>query len=230
MNIVDAAILVVLLLVSIVGVAKGFIRELSSIIAWVLAGIASLWDIPMLQTFMRAHFDSAFVADIIAGVFVCVIAFTIVSLIGTICSGFIRGTVISPLDRFLGAVLCVAKWIFLISCLEISVNFFISRDEMHSEVKQSVLAKVIYDLSDWILSVLPNDLKQFLDELSYRKIIDITNDATTTKETVKNLGTLSTKVIDNVADGVYTNEQKDQLNKVLEFQKKQNDEPEEDAN
>lgn len=103
---------------------------------------------------------------------------------------------------------------------------------MHSTVKQSALVKVIYELSDWILSVLPNELKQFLDELSYRKVVDVAHETDTAiKETVKDLGTLSTKSVNDVVGGEYTVEQNDQLNRVLEAQsQKQNYETEVDTN
>lgn len=221
MNSIDLFILGIMLLTALIGASKGFIRELSSIMAWILAGIATFWDIPVLRTFMRSHFETAFVADIIAGVFVFVIAFTIVSLIGTMCSSFIRGTMISPIDRSLGSLLGGTKGFFIISCVELFAVCFIPRNEMPAQVQQSSFIGYVYELSDWIRAALPQEIRQFFDELAYKNNSSYSYKEETSvaenDEKIKELAILSPKTItEDTTGGVYTEDQKDHLNRVLD--------------
>ncbi|MDR1907611.1 MAG: CvpA family protein [Holosporales bacterium] len=215
MNTVDFVILGVMLISVIIGFAKGFIRELSSILAWILAGIATFWDIPMLRTFMRAHFDTVFIADVAAVAFACIIAFTIVSFIGTICSGFVRGTFISPLDRFFGAALSGCKCVFLLSCIEIGTGFFVPRNALPDKIVQSSLIGIIYYVSDQLQKALPPKIQSLFKEFSNQKGVVEESVPNENNPEVENLGKLEPKKPDDSSSGVYTDDQIDQLNRVI---------------
>ncbi|MDR0630988.1 MAG: CvpA family protein [Holosporales bacterium] len=215
MNSVDLIIIGVMSIALIVGFSKGFIRELSSILAWVLAGIATFWDFPLLRTFMRAHFDTAFIADIIASVFVCVIAFTIVSFIGTVCAGFIRGTVISPVDRTFGAILGMAKYALVLGAIELVAHIFVPRASMPDQIIQSSFIRFIHYVSDCLQTALPNELQAFLHEFSGAKPVPDESAIIVDETEVKELGTLEPKSVTGAVGGGYTSDQNDQLNRIL---------------
>lgn len=166
LNTLDLCLMGAMGITALIGLSRGFIRELSSIMAWILAGIATFWDIPILQALMKAHIASAFIADIVAALLVFVIAFAIVSLVGTICANFIRGTTVSPIDRLFGTLLGATKGFFLLSCTELVVNCFWPRQEMPEIVQKSFLMPPIVQLSDGIRSVLPREMQIFLNEFS----------------------------------------------------------------
>ncbi|MDR1208612.1 MAG: CvpA family protein [Holosporales bacterium] len=219
MNSVDLIIIVAMSISLIVGFSKGFIRELSSILAWVLAGIATFWDFPLLRTFMRSHFETSIVADIIASVFVCVIAFTIVSLIGTVCAGFIRGTIISPIDRAFGAILSMAKYALILGAVEVATSVFVPRTSMPDQVIQSSLIRVIYYISDCIQAALPCELQIFMREFSGPKSAQEETSIIMDDAELKELATLEPKAVDGSAGGRYTSDQIDQLNRVISSSK-----------
>ena len=221
MNIVDIFIIVAVLITTIIGITRGFIKELSSITAWVLAGVATFWDIPILRTFMRSKFSSVLVSDVLTGVSAFVIAFVIVSLIGTICAGMIRGTVISSIDRSFGSILGAAKGVLLISCIEIISGSFISREEMPDQVKQSFFANYyIYKVSDFVYELLPAQITSYLDDIKAKNSMfssqykEEKRDSIVSDEDLENLGTLKTKKIENNNES-YTRQQIDKLNSVL---------------
>jgi membrane protein required for colicin V production len=217
MNTVDLVIAGMMLLSLIIGFAKGFIRELSSILAWILAGVATFWDFPILRTFMRAHFDTELIADTLASVFVCIIAFTIVSFIGTICAGFIRGTVISPIDRTFGAILSAGKGAFVLGCIEIVSGIFVQRASMPDQVVQSSLMRFIYYISDGLQSAIPSGLRAFMNDFIAQKgATDENFDNSSEDSDVKELGTLAPKTVNSAPGGKYTDDQRDQLNRVIQ--------------
>lgn len=165
-NTVDLALVGAMGVTALIGLSRGFIRELASILAWVLAGVVTFWDIPILQALMKAHLSSAFMADVVAGLLVFVIAFAIVSLVGTLCANFIRGATVSPVDRLFGVCLGAAKGFFLLGCIELMVVCFLPRSEMPEMMRKSFLMPFVAEISDGIRSVLPKELQVFLDEMS----------------------------------------------------------------
>lgn len=228
MNTIDFFILATMGITALIGVSRGFIRELSSIMAWILACIATFWDIPLLSGFMRSHFESVFIANIVAGILVFVIAFIIVSLIGTLCAGFVRGTFISPIDRLFGSIVGGVKGFIIISCVELAAVCFIARDEMPAQIQQSNFMPYVYNCSDWIRSILPFKIRHFLDELTYKNgsiksnsMIEHQNEPakeTKTNEVsdkLKELSTLTPKASEEI-EANYTPNQKDKLNQLIE--------------
>ncbi|MDR1597391.1 MAG: CvpA family protein [Holosporales bacterium] len=218
MNTVDFAILGVISISGIIGFAKGFVRELSSILAWILAGVATFWDIPFLRTFMQAHFETAFIANIVAIVLACVIAFTIVSFIGTVCAGFIRGTILSPIDRIFGALLSSGKCVLLLSCVEIATGFFVTREAVPDSIAQSTLIVWIYYVSDQLQKAMPEKVQTFIKDFANQKSIPDDNfaDISNSDPEVENLGTLAPKTPDDLTSGAYTSDQRDRLNIVIQ--------------
>lgn len=233
MNTVDFCVLSAIGITALIGIARGFIRELSSIMAWVLAGVATFWDVPFVNAFMRSHFESSFLADIITTVAVFLIAFIIVSLIGTVCASFIRGSMISPIDRLFGALLGSTKGIILISCLELISVCFVARNEMPSMIQQSVLIPYIYNLSDFVRSTLPDKARNFLDDLTYKNgsmtlaQAQASRPVSPAKEGGDKLKELSTLIPKNPAgeEGSYTQTQQAHLNKILEKEVEQTEPP-----
>lgn len=228
----------ILLVTLAVGVSRGFIREVTSVLAWILAGIATFWDIPLLRTFMASHFSSVLIADAMAAVVAFVIAFTIISLIGTVCASLVRGSFISPLDRGLGALAGILKGVVLLSGLEIVVSCFVPRTAMPEAVRSGYLMPIIYQVSDFIYAQLPASAKEHLGRLAKQNLSLMASspasgsktstesnssaqpekkpeEPTKPTEAVKELGQLEPKA-EASPGGLYTEDQNERLNRVME--------------
>ncbi|GHS92881.1 hypothetical protein AGMMS49949_05510 [Alphaproteobacteria bacterium] len=220
MNPIDLSLLGALLLMGILGFSRGFIGELSRILAWILALVATFWDIPLLQTFVRARLESRFVADIVVSGLVFIIAFTIISLIGSLCSGLIRGTVISPLDRVLGCVLGAAKCAFLLSCLSIMATCFLPLSEMPDFIQKSSLVPYVIQTGDTIQKLLPKSLQNFLEELT-KKHEGSTEKILENGEAVEGLAKLEPKKMEGEEGAAYSKEQSTSLDHFVEYAQKE---------
>ncbi|MDR0632575.1 MAG: CvpA family protein [Holosporales bacterium] len=199
MNIVDVFLLGIVFVTLLIGFWRGFIREFSSIMAWILAGVATFWDIPILRTFIRSKIESALISDVITGVCVFIIAFVIISLIGTICAGFVRGTILSPIDRSLGGMLGGAKGAFLICSASIIAECFVLRSEMPELVAKSfVMNFYVYGMSDALYPFLPEPVREYLTKLRNNnfaplEVVPKSNNGAS-NEDVEVLGTLKPKI------------------------------------
>lgn len=227
MAIFDLSVLGFLLITLAVGVSRGFIREVSSVLAWILAGIATFWDFPLLKSFTRTHIDMPLVADAVAMIAVFVIAFTIISLIGTVCANLVRGTLISPVDRTLGAVAGLLKGVVLLGVLEILVSCFLPRSSLPRSVQKTLCKPFIDTVGDAIRQCLPEVIQNQLNSLHKALASPASSlpapaqeglkseGMTTVSDKVKALGELEPRP-ETSPGGVYTEEQKEQLNRFVE--------------
>ncbi len=236
MGVFDFSLCFFLLVTLAVGVSRGFIREVSSILAWILAGVATFWDIPLLRSYMATHIETTLVANAVAALAAFVIAFTIVSLIGTVCASLVRGTLISPLDRMLGAAVGVLKGVFLLGGLEILASCFIPRSSMPKVItEESFLSPALFAFSDWLRPRLPEAILCHLDRLQQQNVAlgpsaPISQSSSTEsqhpeapvstekQERIKTQGELKPKeILDDAKaiEGAFTKEQNKQLDEFL---------------
>lgn len=234
MNSFDFFIVCVVFFTAALGAWRGCIKEIASIMAWVLAGVATFWDIPMLRTFMLDRCKTPFVAELLAGVVVFVIAFIIISLIGSICSNFIKKTLISPVDRIFGSVVGAGKGVFLFCCIEMLSLCFIARNETPQLIKNSTLIDFIYEGSDLIRSFLPEKIRNYIDDFTKKHNLNFeTGEGITNEETkseakenseIREIGEPKTKTDSSAEDAVYTVQQNNKLNMLIDEEKNKSEE------
>ncbi|HIU74007.1 MAG TPA: CvpA family protein [Candidatus Aphodousia faecipullorum] len=104
MNELDWAIVIVLALSTIVGVARGVIREILSIVGWVIGIVFALKYSTELADKIPLESLGPAVRTIIAAVLICVVCVFAIGLLGTILRKMLEAANISAEDRILGSV------------------------------------------------------------------------------------------------------------------------------
>lgn len=229
MNTVDICFVSVLGLTALVGVARGFLREFASVLAWVLACVAVFWVGPFVCAFVRSHVDSAFVADILSSVSLFFLVLVLVSLINTLCVGMTRGVLISPVDRLLGCVLGVLKGCVVLACIDLVSSCFVAREEI-GLMQESALAPYVYHMSGALRAILPTKVQILLDDLARRNSAMSFGSGVAAAQgqkpeagsaeeeaMLKHFGSLSPKASEG-ADANYTPAQQGQLDKIVSNQ------------
>jgi membrane protein required for colicin V production len=120
---VDLALVAVLLLSVIVGLARGVVFELLSLAGWVAAWFAAQWlapqvapHVPVGATGSALNHGAAFALAFIAALIVWGLAARLVRLL-------IRATPLSPLDRLLGALFGFVRGVVLLLAVATVVGF-----------------------------------------------------------------------------------------------------------
>lgn len=118
MNWVDLVVLAVLLLSALAGLARGLVREVLGVGAWVGALlVASPWGLyPAVVPLMRQRIADPNVADGAAFLVVFVPALIVLWLVARILSGRVQRSALGGLDRTMGLVFGLARGA-LIVCL-----------------------------------------------------------------------------------------------------------------
>ena len=161
MNFIDIIILVIVLFGGYLGFRKGLVIELSTLVALAGGTYAGLKFSAIVSNWVMQYSSSEFVPLIAFGC--CFLAVVIlVFFLGKWLEKFVKITMLKPVDRILGGVFALGKYILLIAVLLIfiekwnTINPFID-EEMRNN---SLLYGPLTDLGNLFQPLLGEELKQ----------------------------------------------------------------------
>ena len=158
MILLDYILLATILIMALLGLRKGFIESLGSVIGIVVAAIVASRFYPEAASWL----GGSNWANIIAFIFIFSLAIKIVSLlfwfIGKIFKIVTVLPFISSFDRLLGFILGFAEGIFVLSIiLYFSLKFPFS-DWLMQQMNISIVAKTLLTVGDIFVPLFPNAL------------------------------------------------------------------------
>ncbi len=135
-NVLDIAVLAVLLLSGLFAMMRGFVQEVLSIAAWIGAGLAALYGLAEARPIAQQYIANKAWADAAAGGALFLITLVVLSIITYFIARQVRGSMLSHLDRSLGFVFGLARGA-LIVCLAYMVAMFMYSPEQGSAKEAS---------------------------------------------------------------------------------------------
>lgn len=145
MNIVDFAVLGVLLASGILSFARGLIRETLSIAGWIGATALTLVTFPLAAPTVRGWFGEELIADIVTAGGVFLAGLLVFSLLAHLISRQVRGRTVTTVDHALG---------FLFGL-----------------VRGGVLICLAYLLALWLVPALSGDREAAVDAGGWRQAV-----------------------------------------------------------
>lgn len=150
---VDAALIAVLVISVIVGVIRGFVFELLSLVGWVAAWFAAQWFAPQAAPYIPVgsigsalNLGAAFAVVFVAALIVWAIGARLIRLL-------IHATPLSIVDRGLGAVFGLLRGVVLLLAVTVAVG--LTPAGKSSAWHQSRGAGVLAALLDGLMPLLP---------------------------------------------------------------------------
>jgi membrane protein required for colicin V production len=147
--IVDIIVLAIIALSALFAFIRGFLREILSIGAWVAAGVATYFGLPVLRPFARQYIDIELIADVATGVAIFVVVLVVASIISHFLTRGVRESALGPLDRSLGLLFGVARGAVIV-CLALLIldNFYApeNRPEWLQQARTLPMAQVGADI------------------------------------------------------------------------------------
>lgn len=135
-NILDIAVLAVLLLSGLFAMLRGFVQEVLSIAGWIGAGLVTLYGLPQARPIAAQYISSPTMADVAAAGVLFLLTLVVLSIITHFIAKLVRGSVLSHLDRSLGFVFGLARGA-LIACLAYLLALFMYTPEQGSAKEAS---------------------------------------------------------------------------------------------
>ncbi len=156
-TLLDIVLIVVMLASGLLAMVRGFIREVLSIIAWVLAAVATLYSYAKLLPYAKQYFNNDVVAAVavIGGVFL--VTLVVVSILTVRISDMVLDSRVGALDRTLGFLFGLARGLVIVVVAFLFFTWLVPDRSQPEWVKSAKSRVVLTGTGQWLMSMLPED-------------------------------------------------------------------------
>lgn len=161
-NITDAVILLILLISAIVGFARGFVKEVLSIIGWVGASFLALYLFPILKPYIREYIDNLLIADILTGAGIFILSLVILSFITHAISEKVKASALGALDRSLGIFYGIARAVVIVGIAWLVFVQFIPPKDRPIWITDAKMLPIVKASGEFVAHLTPPDMQNNL--------------------------------------------------------------------
>jgi len=155
MNLLDVCIIAICVVLALLGLLKGFVRQAVSIAGLILGHILAVKYNAEVQKLLQFDFPHAGIAAYLLALLAVYIA---VRLFGLLIERWVRGTKLSGLNRLLGALAGAAKGALLSILLVFVLVVLLPRNS--ALVKNSKLAPRVLVAAGWLEKTFPERIRE----------------------------------------------------------------------
>jgi membrane protein required for colicin V production len=156
-TLLDIILLGVMLVSALLAMIRGFMREILSIAAWVIAAVATLYAYARLLPLAKSYFNNDIVAAgaVIGGTFLGTLL--IVSVITVRFSDMVLDSRVGALDRTLGFLFGLGRGLIIVVVAFLFFAWLVPPRTQPSWVANAKSKVVLQSTGDWLMSMLPDD-------------------------------------------------------------------------
>jgi membrane protein required for colicin V production len=156
-TLLDIVLIVVMLISGLLAMVRGFMREVLSITAWILAAAATLYSYGKLLPYAKEYFNSDVVAAVAVVGSVFLLTLLVVSVLTIKVSDMVLDSRVGALDRTLGFLFGLGRGLIIVV---VAFQFFtwLVPDRSQPEWVRSAKSRVVLTgTGQWLISMLPED-------------------------------------------------------------------------
>jgi membrane protein required for colicin V production len=156
-TLLDFILIGVMLVSALLAMIRGFLREVLSIAAWVIAAVATLYAYSKFLPVAKSYFNNDIVAAaaVIGGTFLGTLL--IVSVITVRFSDMVLDSRVGALDRTLGFLFGLARGLIIVVVAFLFFAWLVPPRTQPSWVANAKSKVVLQSTGDWLMSMLPED-------------------------------------------------------------------------
>jgi membrane protein required for colicin V production len=169
-TLLDIVLIAVMLISGLLAMVRGFMREVLSITAWVLAAGATLYSYSKLLPFAKQYFNNDIVAAVavIGGVFL--ITLLVVSVLTIRISDMVLDSRVGALDRTLGFLFGLARGLIIVVVAYTFFDWLVPDRSKPDWVLHAKSKVVLSSTGDWLKAQLPENAEStILNRLKPKK-------------------------------------------------------------
>jgi membrane protein required for colicin V production len=157
MNTVDAVVIGIIVVSTVIAFLRGFVREMLTVGSWIGAALVTLYGFPVVTPKFEHWIASKLAADIIGSVTLFLLTLIIFSLLSHAIARFVRGSALTAVDRSLGLLFGLARGAVLVS-LAYMLMFWLDPNIVRGARTEPMMRRGAEILRDWAPSQFANDL------------------------------------------------------------------------
>jgi membrane protein required for colicin V production len=156
-NVLDLAIIAIMLLSAILASVRGFTREILAIGSWIVAGFAAYTLHPLLLPYVQPYIAKSELALVAAIATVFFVTLTVVFLITVKISDIILDSRIGALDRTLGFIFGLARGFLIAVVAFMLFDFLVGENRQPDMLRDARLRPFLKQTGDALFAYLPSD-------------------------------------------------------------------------
>jgi len=155
MNPLDIGVIAVIGLSAVFAFARGFVRELLSIVAWVGAGFITLYGSDYVNTIIEPMVRNPLLAKLIAWGGLFIASLVVLTIVTGIIARAVGSSSLSPLDRTLGFIFGLLRGAFIL-CLAYLVLDLVPVPDRPGWIKEAKSASYLQQGAEMLRTMLPD--------------------------------------------------------------------------
>src|ERR1700747_1794388 len=156
-TLLDILLILVMLVSGLLAMVRGFMREVLSITAWILAAVATLYSYGKLLPYAKQYFNSDIVAAVAVVGSVFLLTLLVVSVFTIRVSDMVLDSRVGALDRTLGFLFGLARGLIIVVVAFLFFVWLVPSKTPPSWVANAKSKVVLQSTGDWLMSMLPDD-------------------------------------------------------------------------
>jgi membrane protein required for colicin V production len=151
----DIFVIAIIGLSALFGFVRGFLREILSIGAWIVAGLAAWFGLPFLAPFARQYISHELIADVVTGFATFLVVLVVASVISHMITRSVRESSLGALDRSLGVLFGIARGAVIVSVALLIFDNFYAPDNRPEWLKDARTLPVVQIGADFMRQFVP---------------------------------------------------------------------------
>jgi membrane protein required for colicin V production len=170
MNYLDIGVVAIIVLSAVFAFARGFVREVFSVIAWVGAALITLYGFAWAFDKIDPYVHNPLLSQVIAGFGLFVVSLIVLTMATGIVARTVSITAFSPIDRTLGFVFGLARGMFLVCLAYLLVAMALPASDWPPWLRDAKSGPYLNEGADLLKGFLPESLKLKSAELTPQPI------------------------------------------------------------
>lgn len=157
-NVFDLGLGLGLVVAALIGLAVGFVRGGLYVLSWIGAILATLYGFPIARPWARNVIQTPWLADLAAGAGVFVATLIVLTIVGSLIGGWVRGSRLNAVDRSLGMLAALATALLIVFAGYAGLETLAAPEKHPRWLNDAKSLPLVKEGAARIKGVLPKDL------------------------------------------------------------------------
>jgi len=159
MNPFDIIVIVVIVLSGLFAFARGIVKELLSVGAWVAAGVAALYGFPYAAPFAEKFIPKGMFANLAAGTAIFVVALILLSLLTSAIARRVKESSLASVDHSLGLLFGLVRGAVIACLLYYGLTLALPEASRPDWIKEARSTRYLAAGADFLVSLVPPSVR-----------------------------------------------------------------------
>ena len=164
LNNLDIIILIVIGISALIALSRGLVKEVLSIVGWVLGTMVVIYLLPVIMPFAKTHIANGYIAGAVSSICILVLFFILWIYLTAGIIGKIRTSKLNGMDRALGLFFGVIRAFLLIVLFNILVNWMIPAENQSEALTKSKYFKIAGNFAKPLQDLIPEETMKLIRE------------------------------------------------------------------